>query len=403
MHSPLRESDSIQRRLVLLLAVTAGTAVASNYYAQPLLAIISHHLNVTRRATSLLVTSSQVGYALGLAAVVPLGDLLERRRLITGLLGISAIGLFAAAFSPNLVVLAMASLIVGVTSVVAQVAVPFSASLAAEHERGLVVGTVMSGLLIGMLTARTFAGFVADYLGWRAIYILAALLVFALVCVLHRELPVHREIGVPSYSHLMKSVWHLLRTERVLQHRSIYGACVFAGFSAFWTTASFLLSGSPYHYSARIIGLFGLVAVSGVIASPVAGRLADRGWARYQTPAFLLCTLVSWLPIALGADSLAWLVFGIILMDFGVHGMQITNQSEIYRLNPGSRSRLTTGYMTLYFLGGAIGSQTGAAMYERFGWNGVCWTGAGFVAIALIVLIITENTKKNRQSSAISR
>jgi predicted MFS family arabinose efflux permease len=395
MTSPVSGSDSkgIQRRLVLLLAVTAGVAVASNYYAQPLLATIAHHLNITRRAAGFLVTSSQIGYALGLAVVVPLGDLLERRRLITGLLSIAAIGLLAAAFSPNLIILAIASFAVGVTSVVAQVAVPFSASLAYEHERGLVVGTVMSGLLIGMLTARTFAGFVADYFGWRAIYILAAILVFILICILRRELPEYRETGVSSYTHLMKTVWHLMRTERVLQCRSIYGACVFAGFSAFWTTASFLMSGRPYHYPARVIGLFGLVAVSGVIASPVAGRLADRGWARYQTAGFLLITLLSWLPIAFGADSLSWLIFGIVLMDFGVHGMQITNQSEIYRLNPGARSRLTTGYMTTYFIGGAMGSQTGAMMYERFGWNGVCWTGAGFVAIALIVLIATKNSE----------
>ena len=312
----------IQRRLVFLLAVTAGLAVASNYYAQPLLATIAHHLNVSRRATSFLVTASQIGYALGLAAVVPLGDLLERRRLITGLLGVSAIGLVAASLSPNLAVLAFASLIVGVTSVVAQIAVPFSASLATERERGLVVGTVMSGLLIGMLLARTFAGFVADFLGWRAIYVLAALLVSGLVCVLRRELPESRENDVSSYAQLMQTVWRLVREERVLRYRSIYGACVFAAFSAFWTTAAFLLSDRPYQYSDKIIGLFGLVAVSGVIASPVAGYLADRGWARLQTAAFLLCTLVSWLPIAFGAHHLAWLVFGIILMDFGVHGTQ---------------------------------------------------------------------------------
>lgn len=403
MSSPINASNpeggavgvtGIQRRLVLLLAVTAGVAVASNYYAQPLLATIAGDLKVSRRAISFLVTASQIGYALGLAAIVPLGDLLERRRLMTGLLTLSGVGLLAAACAPNLAVLAAASLMVGIASVVAQVAVPLAASLAAEHERGLVVGTVMSGLLIGMLTARTFAGFVADYLGWRGIYVLAALIVFGLVRVLRRELPEYRESGVSSYGHLMQTVWHLMRTERVLQIRSLYGACVFAGFSAFWTTASFLLSGPPYRYTAKIIGLFGLVAVSGVIASPVAGRLADRGAARYLTVSFLLCTFVSWLPLALGAHSLAWLLGGIILMDFGVHGMQITNQSEIYRLNPGARSRLTTGYMTTYFLGGALGSQTGALMYEKFGWDGVCAAGAGFVAIALIVMRCSRSLKK---------
>jgi predicted MFS family arabinose efflux permease len=377
----------IPRRLVFLLAVTAGVAVASNYYAQPLLATIAHNLNVSRRTISLLVTASQLGYALGLATIVPLGDLLERRRLIMRLLSVSAIGLLAAACSPNLAVLVIASLIVGLTSVVAQIVVPLAASWAAEHKRGIVVGTVMSGLLIGMLSARTFAGFVADFLGWRAIYMLAALLVFGLICVLRHELPESRENGVSSYAQLMKTVWQLMRKERVLQYRSIYGACSFAAFSAFWTTAAFLLSGPPYLYTTKIIGLFGLVAISGVIASPVAGRLADRGWARLLTTAFLVCTLVSWLPIALGAHNLAWLVFGIILMDFGVHGIQITNQSEIYRLNPGARSRLTTAYMTTYFIGGALGSQAGSMMYARFGWNGVCWTGAGFVAVALIALL----------------
>jgi predicted MFS family arabinose efflux permease len=380
-------ATGIQRRLVILLAITAGLSVASNYYAQPLLATIANSLHVSKRTTSLLVTSSQIGYALGLAAVVPLGDLLERRRLITRLLSVSVIGLIAAALSPNLAVLAVASLIVGVTSVVAQVAVPYSASLAAEHQRGLVVGTVMSGLLIGMLLARTFAGFVADFLGWRAIYVLAALILSGLIFVLRRELPESREKEVSSYAQLMKTVWRLVREERILRLRSLYGACVFASFSAFWTTASFLLSGHPYQYSAKIIGLFGLVAVSGVIASPVAGRLADRGWARFQTTAFLLCTLVSWFPVALGGQHLAWLVFGIILLDFGVHGAQITNQSEIYRLNPGARSRLTTAYMTTYFIGGAVGSQTGSVMYERFGWNGVCCAGAGFVVVALIVML----------------
>ncbi len=396
MSSPINGSDpqgvaigaaGIQRRLVLWLAVTAGVAVASNYYAQPLLATIAHHLNVSRRNASFLVTASQIGYALGLATVVPLGDLLERRRLITGLLGVSAIGLIAAALSPTLAVLAVASLIVGVTSVVTQIAVPFSASLAAEHERGLVVGTVMSGLLIGMLLARTLAGFVADILGWRAIYVLAALLLSGLIFVLRGELPESREKDVSSYAQLMQTVWRLVLEEPVLRLRSLYGACVFAAFSAFWTTAAFLLSGRPYQYTDKIIGLFGLVAVSGVIASPVAGFLADRGWARLQTAAFLLCTLVSWLPIALGAHNLVWLMFGIILLDFGVHGTQITNQSEIYRLIPGARSRLTTAYMTAYFMGGAAGSQVGAMMYERFGWNGLCWTGAGFVAVALIVLL----------------
>jgi predicted MFS family arabinose efflux permease len=204
-----------------------------------------------------------------------------------------------------------------------------------------------------------------------------------LVVVLRHELPEYREHHVSSYPQLLRSVWQLVREERVLRYRSVYGACVFAAFSVFWTTASFLLSGRPYHYSDRIIGLFGLLGIAGVIAAFAAGRLADRGWARPQTAAFLSCTLVSWLPMGLGAHHLAPLVLGIVLMDLAVHATQITNQSEIYRLNPSARSRITTAYMTAYFVGGSGGSLAGALTYAAFGWSGVCWAGAAFVIIAL--------------------
>jgi predicted MFS family arabinose efflux permease len=273
------------------------------------------------------------------------------------------------------------------TAVIAQVIVPFAASLSVEHERGRVIGTVMSGLLIGILLARTIAGFVGDLLGWRAMYGLAALLMIGLSGALRRELPQYRESQVSSYSQLMRSVWNLVREERVLRYRSIYGACVFAAFSAFWTTAAFLLSGPPYRYSDKVIGLFGLLGVVGVIAASMAGRLADRGMARPQTGAFLLCTLLGWLPLFFGARRLAPLILGILIIDLGVHGTQITNQSEIYRLIPGARSRLTTAYMTAYFAGGAAGSLAGALMYESFGWTGVCWAGAAFAAAPLAAWI----------------
>jgi predicted MFS family arabinose efflux permease len=375
---------SIPRRLVLVMAVAAGLAVANNYYAQPLLATIARYLHVGNAAAGFLITVNQIGYAVGLVAVVPLGDLLERRRLVTALLGLSVLALTAAAFSPTLAALAGAGLAIGLTSVVAQIIVPFAASLAAEHERGRVVGTVMSGLLIGILLARTVSGFVGDAFGWRAIYALAAVLMVGLVGVLWHELPDYRERHAFSYPQLLRSVWRLIKEERVLRYRSVYGACVFAAFSVFWTTAAFLLSGQPYQYSNRIIGLFGLFGVAGVAAASVAGRFADRGWARGQTAALLLCTLVSWLPIALGGYHLAPLVLGIVLMDIGVHGTQITNQSEIYRLNPSARSRLTTAYMAAYFVGGAGGSLAGALLYDAFGWSGVCCAGAAFIVVALV-------------------
>jgi predicted MFS family arabinose efflux permease len=376
------------------MAVAAGLAVANNYYVQPLLATIARHMHVSNASAGLLVTVSQIGYAIGLAAVVPLGDLVERRRLVTALLGLSVFALMAAALSPTIAVLAGASLFIGMMSVVAQIVVPFAASLAAERERGRVVGIVMSGLLIGILLARTVSGFVGDVLGWRAIYLLAAALTAGLAIVLRRELPEHHERQVASYGQLLKSVWQLVRDERVLRYRSVYGACVFASFSVFWTTAAFLLSGPPYHYSDRLIGLFGLLGVAGVVAASAAGRLSDRGLARPQTAAFLLCTFLAWLPLGLGAHHLAPLVLGILLLDLGAHGTQITNQSEIYRLSPGARSRLTTAYMTTYFLGGSGGSLAGALVYDAFGWRGVCWAGAAFVAGALVTWTVEGRLRK---------
>src|SRR3954471_13877970 len=301
----VRAPDSaMARRLVLVMAVATGLAVANNYYAQPLLATIARELGVSSGAAGSLITVSQDGYAVGLLAVVPLGDLLERRRLITSVLALSVLALLAAPASPNLLVLAAAGLLVGLTSVAAQIIVPFAASLAGEHERGAVVGTVMSGLLIGVLLARTVAGFVGDALGWRAIYVVAAVLMVGLVVVLRRELPEYRESAGASYPHLLRSVWRLVVEEPIVRYRSLYGACVFATFSVFWTTAAFLLSGPPYHYSDRVIGLFGLLGAAGAIAASAAGRLADRGWARRQTIVFLACALLAWIPIAMGAHHL---------------------------------------------------------------------------------------------------
>ena len=259
-----------------MLAAAAALGVQSTANAQPL----ATSGGTARRYCSplgFLITFSQIGYGLGLAVLVPLGDLIERRRLVTTLLGLSVLALIAAAFSPTLAVLASASLFIGLTAVVAQIIVPFAASLAAEHEQGRVGGIVMSGLLIGILLARTVTGFVGEIFGWRAIYALAALLTSGLAGVLWRELPEYREHHLYSYLQLLRSVWRLVREERVLRYRSIYGASVFASFSVFWTTAAFLLVGPRRdQYSDRIIGLFGLLGVAGVVAASAAGRLADR-------------------------------------------------------------------------------------------------------------------------------
>ncbi len=383
---------ALSPRLVWILAVACGLVVANLYYAQPLLNTIATAFHRGSGAVGVVATLTQVGYALGLAFIVPLGDLLDRRRLVVGILCATVLALLAAAAASSLAMLAAASLLIGLTSVVAQVLIPFAASLADEAERGRVVGRIMSGLLVGVLLARTVSGVIAQvasgvlgHAGWRAVYVIAAALMVALIVVLWRALPRPPRPKAQPYGQLLRSMGPLVREEPVMRRRSLYGALAFASFSVFWTSAAFLLARPPYHFSEGAIGLFGLVGVAGALCASLAGRLADRGLQRYATPAFLLTTLIAYGLMALGGTRLSALIVGVVLLDLGVQGTQITNQSEIYRLRPEASSRVTTIYMTSYFIGGAVGSVTSAVVFGAAGWPGVCILGAVYGGAACLV------------------
>jgi predicted MFS family arabinose efflux permease len=369
--------EGIPARVVVVFAVACGAVVANLYYAQPLLATMARGLRVSDATAGLVVTLSQLGYAAGLLLVVPLGDVLERRRLVTVLLGVAAVGLVVVAASPDLAVLGAAILVVGLSSVVAQVLVPFAATLARDDQRGRVVGQIMSGLLLGILLARTVAGALGQLLGWRAVYLVAAGVVVALVVLLRIEMPAAAPSTGLRYRSLLASVGRLVAAEPVLRLRCALGALTFAAFSVFWTTMAFLLSGAPYHYNEVVIGLFGLAGAAGALAAGRAGRLADRGLARLTTPGFGALIAVSYAACAAGRHSLGWLIVGVVVLDLGVQGLHVTNQSEIYRLAPEARSRVTTAYMVSYFAGGAAGSALASALYSAAGWTGVCELGAG--------------------------
>ena len=273
----------LSRRLVVLLAVACGAAVANNYYAQPLLHTIGASFGVPGSTAGLLVTASQVGYAAGLAFLVPLGDVLERRRLITRMMVITSAALAVAAAAPNIAVLGGALAAVGVATVAAQIIVPMTASLAAEQQRGRAVGTVMSGLMIGILMARVVSGLVAATVGWRPVYVIAAVLMLVLAGVLRRMLPAVQPSGSSSYRVLLRSVLTLIRSEPVLRQRMVLGAVAMGSFSILWTSVAFLLSGPPYHYGSAVIGLFSLAGLAGAVAAPQVGRwltAATGGWAR---------------------------------------------------------------------------------------------------------------------------
>jgi predicted MFS family arabinose efflux permease len=375
---------SLDRRLVVLLAIACGVAVANLYYAQPLLDVIARDLGVSSGAAGLLVTTSQVGYAVGLVLLVPLGDLLDRRRMVTRMLLLTAVGLAIAAAAPSFAVLAAAIAVMGVTSVVAQVLVPLAGTLAHEHERGRVVGDVMSGLLLGILLARTASGLIAEVGGWRSVYVIGAVLMVVLAAVLARALPPTPPVTDLRYGELLRSVGALVRDEPVLRRRMVYGAAGMASFSVLWTAIAFLLSTDPYNYSEGTIGLFGLAGLVGAGAAQGAGRLADRGHGHAATGAFLAAIAVAWGLLALGSSSLAALIAGVVLLDLGIQGQHIVNQSTVYALSADARSRVTTAYMANNFVWGALGSAGASWAWSARGWGAVSALGVGLAALALL-------------------
>ncbi|HXD65157.1 MAG TPA: MFS transporter [Solirubrobacteraceae bacterium] len=397
---PAPPTRGISRGLVLLLATACGTAAANLYYAQPLLHTLATTFGVSNGTAGLLITISQLGYVVGLALLVPLGDLRERRGLISATMLVTAAALVLSAVAPSFAVLGAALAVVGVTSVVAQIVVPMSSSLAAEHERGSVVGTVMSGLLIGILLARTVSGLIAAAFGWRVVYWFAAAAMVILAATLRRALPRVPPTTDLSYGDLLRSVVALVREEPVLRQRMMVGALTFGCFSTLWTSLAFLLSGAPYHYGNGVIGLFGLVGVVGALAASGAGRLADRGHNARVTTATLLIMFASWGVLALGKTSVVALIAGIALLDLGVQGAHISNQSAIYALRPEARSRLTTAYMMAYFLGGAALSAVSSALYGADGWGGICVLGAVTALLALVGWIVTEAAARRRAAPA---
>jgi predicted MFS family arabinose efflux permease len=390
----------MSRRLVTVMAVATGVTVANLYYAQPLLHAIGATFGLGPAAAGLIITCGQVGYAAGLLFLLPAGDLAERRRLITVTCLVTAVALVGAALAPAPAALVAAIAVVGLTSVVAQMLVPFAASLAPGAERGRVVGTVMSGLLFGVLLARTVAGYIAQFWSWRAVYWVAAALMVLTAAALRRELPRYREDTGLSYPGLLRSVGTILRHEPVLRWRAVYGALCFGAFSVLWTSLAFLLAGPGYRFSEGTIGLFGLVGAAGAAMASVVGRLTDRAGTRVLTGVTAGCLAVSWIPIWLGGRSLTALLIGILLLDLAAQGLHITNQSEIYRLRPDARSRINAAYMVAYFLGGAVASAASSAVYGVWRWAGVSVVGAGFGVVAVGVWAVQGRSRHRRSRTA---
>jgi len=376
-------SPTLTAPIILLMSVATGLAVASNYYAQPLLHTIGQQFAISNATAGAIVTTAQLSYAVGLMLLVPLGDMFERRALIVLMNLLAAGGLLISAFATNIAVLILGTALTGMLSVVAQILVPFAATLAAPHERGKAVGTVMSGLLLGILLARTAAGALADVGSWRTVYWVAAILMLCMSGVLWRVLPRYQSPTAMSYPQLLGSILRMFVEEPLFRARSLIGGLLFAAFSMLWTPLTFLLAGPPYEYSNTTIGLFGLAGAAGAYAANRFGRLADRGLGNLATRVGLLLLLGSWGLMAFGQISVIALLAGILVQDLAIQGVHVTNTSSIYRLRPEARSRLTAGYVTCYFIGGASGSLVSSWLYAHFGWPAVVTAGAVLAAVTL--------------------
>lgn len=380
-----KSTQGLSPTLIVLMSVATGLAVASNYYPQPLLDTIARAFSLTPGQAGFIVTVAQLGYAAGLLFLVPLGDMFERRKLIVSMTLLSAIGLLVTASSQSLAVMLLGTALTGLFSVVAQILVPLAATLATPEKRGKVVGTIMSGLLLGILLARTVAGLLADLGGWRTVYWVAAVLMALMALALWRGLPKIKQENHLNYPQILGSVFTLFLRNKLLRTRATLGCLTFANFSILWTSMAFLLASPPFNYSESMIGLFGLAGAAGALGARPAGGLADKGKAHLTTTIGLLLLLLSWIAIWFGHASVLALIIGILVLDLTVQGVHITNQTVIYRVQPDARNRLTAGYMTSYFIGGAAGSLISAAAWQHAGWAGVCGAGAIIAVLNLLV------------------
>lgn len=381
-------SQRISRQLVWILAMACGMTVANLYYNQPLLSDIGRTFHVSVQQLGIISMLTQAGYACGLFLFVPLGDIFERRSLILTMLLAVSIALVAMAVAPNALWFSIASLCVGITTIVPQIIIPLAADVAHESERGKVIGTVMSGLLIGVLLARTVSGFIGAYFGWRTMYWIAAIMMFSLALLLRLILDKNHPITPIRYRLLFSSLFHLVRTQPVLREAALQGGMLFGAFSVFWTTLVFFLEHSPYHYGSQVAGLFGLVGVVGAGIAPIAGRLSDRLNPKIVVAVGIFITILSFVVFRFFGNHLWGIIFGVILLDLGVQGAQISNQARIYQLVPEARSRLNTVYMVTYFFGGALGSFLGTFAWAQWHWPGVCLIGGCMGISALFIWLL---------------
>jgi predicted MFS family arabinose efflux permease len=378
------------RAPLAFLGLACAVGVSTMYYNQPLLMEMGRTYGATAGRTGFVAVATQVGYALGLLGFVPLGDVLERRALMMKMYGAVAIALVLVALAPTLNLLIAGSVLIGMLASVTHVALPIAPDLVSHEQRGRAIGTVMTGLLLGILLARTFAGWVSGIHGWRWVFVVAAVMNAAFVPLLWKVMPKLPPKEKLDYRDAMRSLWTLFRTQPLLRESSVIGALVFASFSCFWTTLAFLLQ-SHYGLGAGVAGTFGVVGAAGAMVAPLAGRLADKHGSRWviSVGMGLLASSYALLWAEESAHRstvfhIVMLAIGVVVLDMGAQMTQVANQTRIFGLVPSARSRLNTVYMTVYFTGAAAGSALATIAWVHWQWNGVCLLALGLIGMAAL-------------------
>lgn len=389
----------LSRSLIFIMAAASGLTIANIYYVQPLLQQMADYYQITESYAGLIATSTQVGLALGLFFILPLADTVEKRGLILTMIVLETFFLLLLYFSGSLYIAMIASLGIGFCSTVPQLLIPLGAQLSHPSQRGEVIGSIMSGLLTGILLSRVISGFVGEYTSWKNIYLLSAIVMLLLLIVLRLKLPKTPAVSKLTYAESMKSLPALLHKFPVVIKTSFIGAMVFFAFSAFWTALTFFLESPAYKMGADVAGLFGLVGVVGAALSPVAGKISDKKGPRFTAGICIVILLVSYIVFAAFGFALWGLILGVILLDLGVNSCNVSNQTQIHQLSETARNRLTSIYMVSFFVGGALGSELAAISYEHFGWLGVCCIGF----ISQVMAMAVHMTNKDRQSKEIKK
>ncbi|MET3021164.1 MFS transporter [Flavobacterium hydatis] len=376
------------------MAVCTGLIVANLYYCQPLIVLIANEFKIPEADAGTITYLTQAGYAIGLFFMVPLGDKIERKKQILITTLATVIALVIAATAQSFLVLEIASLLIGITSIVPQLILPLAASLSEPSQRGKVVGTIMSGLLVGILLSRTLSGIIGDLWGWRSMFWIAAGICLLMFFVMQKQFPYNKPVFHGSYGQLLQSLFTLIKTQPLLREATIINAFCFAQFGAFWTTMVLLLSDTPFLFSSSTIGLFGIVGASGALAAPLVGRLGDKGNSRIAVGYGCLLMLISFIIFYFSGSSIVGIIIGIVCIDIGIQGVHISNQTRVYSLLPEARNRLNTVFMSFSFLGTAAGSAYGLFLWKLGGWHAVTIGCAVLALSSLLVYGLTYKSKK---------